>query len=94
MSRGISREMDVNGRVTIPKEMREELRFQKLLDPDHPDKDSATLELNMYMVDDKLIVERKNPSCAFCGSEENITVKYRKKYLCKFCLDEINKNNS
>ncbi len=89
MKKAISRDMDINGRLVVPKEMRRELMLRKLEDTINLDKDTGAVEVNMYMDGDRLIIERKNPACAFCGTEDDIAVKYRKKYVCKYCLHEI-----
>lgn len=89
MRKEISREMDITGRLVIPKEMRKELMLRKNEDPDNPNLETGAVEVSMYMEDDKLIIKRKNPSCVFCGTENNIALKYRDKNICKFCLDEI-----
>ncbi len=91
MRKEISREMDLSGRIVIPKDIRKALMFRKIDDPDNPNLDTDTIEVSMYMEDDKLIIKRKNPSCVFCGTESNLAVKYRDGHICKFCLDEIKK---
>lgn len=91
MRKEISREMDITGRLVIPKEMRRELMLRKNEDNDKPNLETGPIEVSMYMEDDKLIIKRKNPSCVFCGTESNLGLKYRDGHICKFCLEEIKK---
>ena len=67
MKKAISRDMDINGRLVVPKEMRRELMLRKLEDTINLDKDTGAVEVNMYMDGDRLIIERKNPSVCFAA---------------------------
>ncbi len=91
MRKEISREMDITGRIVIPKEIRTALRLGKNENPDKPNMETGTVKVDMYVEDDKLIIKRKNPSCVFCGTEDDLAVSYRNGHICKYCLNEIKK---
>jgi len=70
------RGIDEVGRLVIPKPMRNALGI------------NAGDDLDIYTEDNKIIIEKRNPGCAFCGLEENL-VKYKGKNVCKTCLSEL-----
>lgn len=75
-STGIVRKLDELGRFVIPIELRRTLNID--------DKD----KLEIYVEDDKIILKKYMPSCAFCANAEDITV-YKGKNICRECLAEL-----
>lgn len=74
----IPREIDAMGRIVIPKELRKAMTV----------KDVDKIQIQMYTIDDKIILERVIPCCAFCG-EENELIHYSGKSICKSCLEQL-----
>jgi transcriptional pleiotropic regulator of transition state genes len=74
---GIVRQIDRNGRLVIPKE----LRARYGLDI------GAFAE---FTVENDAIVIRKqsNPCCIFCGRNEDITI-FRDKLICGTCIEDL-----
>lgn len=75
-STGIVRKVDELGRLVIPKEIRDGLKIG------HND------PLEIYMEGDKIIVTLYQPSCIFCGSEENL-VEMGEKKVCAACVEAL-----
>ena len=75
---GIYRQVDRNGRIVIPKELR----------------DRYGLDIGTYAeftVENDAITIRKqsSPCCIFCGrSDESITI-FRDKLICRTCIDDL-----
>lgn len=70
------RSIDEVGRIVIPKPMRDELGI------------NAGDDLAIYTEGNKIIIEKRNPHCVFCGLEDGLT-KYNGKNVCKSCLDNL-----
>lgn len=68
--------VDEVGRIVIPKPYRIALGI------------NAGDDLDIYTEGDKIIIEKHNPGCAFCGAAERL-VKYKGKVLCGSCLAEL-----
>ena len=62
--------IDRNGRLVIPKPFRKELGIK------------AGDDLEMFVEGNRIIIEKKNPFCAFCDSESEL-VDYNGKKICK-----------
>ena len=77
-STGIIRNIDELGRIVVPKEIRKKLGIENT-DP-----------VEIYVEGDKIILTKYAPSCHFCGNEED-TVDYKGKNICKNCISEIAK---
>ncbi len=75
-STGIVRQIDQLGRVVIPKEIRNTL--------DINDRDP----IEIFIDGSDIILRKHQPSCIFCGSNENITF-YKHKLVCRQCLSEL-----
>lgn len=73
---GIVRKVDDLGRIVLPIELRRTLDIE-LRDP-----------LEIYVEGDKIILKKYNPSCIFCGSNDNIFI-YHEKNVCEACIDEL-----
>lgn len=74
--KGVTRGLDKLGRVVIPMSMR------KLLNIGSDD----TLEV--HTEGNKIILEKYEPFCVFCGSENDLT-DYEGKKICKACIGKI-----
>ena len=74
---GIVRNIDNLGRIVIPKELRTTMEIE-IKDP-----------IEIY-VDEKgnIVLKKFQPSCVFCGSEEEVD-EYKGKYICQNCLVEL-----
>lgn len=77
MRTGIVRQLDLLGRITIPKEMRRSLGID-INDP---------LEISLNSTD--IVLSKFETSCKLCGSKEDL-VENNGKYVCRECLDRFN----
>lgn len=73
---GNLRRVDEMGRIVIPKKVRESLNLQSE-DP-----------IEIFVEDDKLILQKYEPGCLFCDSIEN-TFEYMGKQICLDCLKKM-----
>ncbi len=72
-STGIIREVDKLGRIVLPIELRRVL--------DIAEKD----ELEIYMENDRIILQKFESTCVFCASSEGL-VRYKGKNVCQACV--------
>ena len=72
-STGIIRKVDELGRIVLPIELRRTL--------DIAERD----ELEIFMVNDRIVLQKFEPACLFCGSGRNL-VTYRGKNVCSECV--------
>ena len=77
-STGIIREVDKLGRIVLPIELRRVL--------DIAEKD----ELEIYMENDRIILQKFEPSCVFCSSSQGL-VSYKGKNVCQACIRNMNR---
>lgn len=75
-STGIVRKIDDLGRIVIPKEIRNVLNIG-IRDP-----------LEIFTEEDRIILKKYEPTCAFCGSSECVTV-FKGKLICGECIDAL-----
>ena len=75
-STGIIRKVDDLGRIVLPIELR------RVLDISERD------ELEIYMENDRIILQKFEPACLFCGSSRNL-VTYRSKNVCQECVRKL-----
>ena len=75
-STGIIRKVDDLGRIVLPIELR------RMLDIAERD------ELEIYMENDRIILQKYEPACIFCGSSRNL-VKYNEKNVCRECIKKM-----
>ncbi len=75
-STGIVRRVDELGRIVLPIEIRRTL--------DIAERD----ELEIYTENDRIILQKYEPSCIFCSSSVGL-VKYEGKNLCQDCVRKI-----
>jgi transcriptional pleiotropic regulator of transition state genes len=75
---GYTRKVDSLGRIVLPKSLRKQM-------------DIAINDDIKFLVDgDMVVIKKYEPSCIFCDTEENVS-KYRGKYICSKCMDELRK---
>ena len=77
-STGIIRKVDELGRIVLPIELRRTL--------DIAERD----ELEIYMDNDRIVLQKFEPSCVFCASSYGL-VKYRGKNVCRECAQNMSK---
>jgi transcriptional pleiotropic regulator of transition state genes len=75
-STGIIRKVDDLGRIVLPIELRRTL--------DIAERD----ELEIYMENDRIILQKFEPACVFCGSSR-VLVSYRGKNVCQECIQNM-----
>ncbi|QQZ64473.1 AbrB/MazE/SpoVT family DNA-binding domain-containing protein (plasmid) [Paenibacillus sonchi] len=73
---GSLRSVDFMGRVGFPKAVRQNYNIQ------------PGSEIEMYVVGDKIILEKYKPQCCFCGSDQRITT-FMEKDICEHCIGEL-----
>lgn len=73
---GIVRNVDVLGRIVIPKEFRKSLNISEG-DP-----------VEISCVDGEIRVRKHNNSCSVCGSKENLK-RIQNILICENCIKEI-----
>ena len=77
-STGIVRKVDELGRIVLPIELRRTL--------DIAERD----ELEIYMDNDRIVLQKFEPSCVFCASSVGL-VSYRGKNVCCECARNMSK---
>jgi transcriptional pleiotropic regulator of transition state genes len=75
-STGITRRVDELGRIVLPKELRNTFKINQ----------ADAMEI--YVDDDKIILVKKQPSCVFCGSGENLK-EFKRQLICSNCIKEL-----
>ena len=75
-STGIIRKVDDLGRIVLPIELR------RTLDIEERD------ELEIYMENDRIILQKFEPACIFCGSSKGL-ISYRRKNVCQNCIKKM-----
>ena len=75
-STGIIRKVDDLGRIVLPIELRRTL--------DIAERD----ELEIYMENDRIILQKFEPACVFCGSSRSL-ISYRRKNVCQDCVKKM-----
>jgi transcriptional pleiotropic regulator of transition state genes len=75
-STGIIRKVDDLGRIVLPIELRRTL--------DIAERD----ELEIYMENDRIILQKFEPACIFCASARGL-VSYRGKNVCQDCINKM-----
>ena len=77
-STGIIRKVDELGRIVLPIEIR------RVLDIAERD------ELEIFMDDDQIVLQKFEPSCIFCASSKDM-VSYRGKNVCQECIRKMSR---
>lgn len=75
-STGIIRKVDDLGRIVLPIELRRTL--------DIAERD----ELEIYMENDRIILQKFEPACIFCGSSRGL-ITYCRKNVCQECVRKM-----
>ena len=75
-STGIIRKVDDLGRIVLPIELRSTLDIEE--------RD----ELEIYMENDRIILQKFEPACLFCGSSRGL-IAYRRKNVCQECVKKM-----
>ena len=75
-STGIIRKVDDLGRIVLPIELRRTLDI------------SERDELEIYMENDRIILQKFEPACIFCGSSKGL-ISYRRKNVCQNCIKKM-----
>lgn len=75
-STGIIRKVDDLGRIVLPIELRRTL--------DIAERD----ELEIFMENDRIILQKYEPACIFCGSARNLA-SYARKNICGECVRKL-----
>ncbi|NLJ74709.1 MAG: AbrB/MazE/SpoVT family DNA-binding domain-containing protein [Firmicutes bacterium] len=73
---GIVRKVDDLGRVVLPIELRRSLGIKEK-DP-----------LEIYVMDDQIVLRKSSMMCVFCGSGEDVT-EFRGKGICHSCRSDL-----
>ena len=75
-STGIIRKVDELGRIVLPIELR------RTLDIEERD------ELEIFMENDRIVLQKFEPACLFCGSSRGL-ITYRGKNVCQSCVGKM-----
>lgn len=75
-STGIIRKVDDLGRIVLPIELRRTL--------DIAERD----ELEIFMENDRIILQKYEPACIFCGSARGLS-SYARKNVCGDCVRKL-----
>lgn len=73
---GIVRKLDNLGRIVLPMELRKSFGIEE----------GDSLEI--YVDDDKVVLQRYQPVCIFCGRSKDIRT-FKKKKICLSCRSRI-----
>ena len=73
---GIVRKVDELGRIVLPIELRRTLDIEE--------RDA----LEIYLDGDKIILQKYEPACLFCGSNHGL-INHKGKNICADCAKEI-----
>lgn len=73
---GITRQLDSLGRIVIPKELRRTFQIEE---GDY---------LEFYVEGDRMVLEKYQPTCTFCHSDQDL-VEYKGKNICRKCLQAL-----
>lgn len=76
-STGIVRKVDELGRIVLPIELRRNLDIEE--------RDA----LEIYLDGDKIVLQKYEPACVFCGSARGL-VSHRGKNVCCECIRSMN----
>lgn len=76
-STGIVRKVDELGRIVLPIELRRNLDIEE--------RDA----LEIYLDGDKIVLQKYEPACVFCGSARGL-VSHRGKNVCRECIRSMN----
>ena len=69
----VSRRIDNLGRVTLPMELRQELKIE------------TGDRLDIFLDGKTILLQKRDPACTVCGEEHHL-VEFRGRYFCQECL--------
>ena len=75
-STGVVRKIDELGRIVLPIEIRKTLDIQQ--------RDA----LEIFIDENKIVLQKYQPACIFCGQVENI-VYFNGKRVCSACIEKM-----
>lgn len=75
-STGIIRKVDELGRIVLPIEIRRTL--------DIAERD----EIEIFMEKDRIVLQKFEPTCLFCGSDRSL-ITYQRKNVCQDCIRKM-----
>lgn len=75
-STGIIRKVDELGRIVLPIELR---RTMDIAERD---------ELEIFIENDRVVLQKYEPSCVFCGSSQNLR-NFCGKNVCQECVEKM-----
>lgn len=75
-STGIIRKVDELGRIVLPIEIRRTL--------DIAERD----EIEIYMENDRIVLQKYEPACLFCGSSRGL-ITFQRKNVCQECVRKM-----
>ena len=75
-STGIIRKVDDLGRIVLPIELRRKLEI------------AERDEVEIFIENDRIILQKYETSCVFCGSNANL-VSYKGKNVCHECIHSL-----
>ena len=79
-STGIVRSVDPLGRMVIPSELRESFGVK-----------DGKGAFEIFVDNDSIILKKYEPTCVFCGNNENITI-FKDRNVCEKCIKELQNN--
>lgn len=75
---GMSRKLDVLGRIVIPAEIRKSLDL----------KEGGVLDISLD--DEKIVLTPRRDACVFCGSDTDLK-SYEGRMVCESCIGNLGK---
>lgn len=75
----ITRPVDANGRIVIPKHLLTEVLMAK---------EDEKIAVEIFYDDDAIILKRFHPSCAFCEARDNL-ISFNDALICPECLEKL-----
>jgi transcriptional pleiotropic regulator of transition state genes len=79
-STGMVRRVDELGRIVLPAEIRQTMDIQS----------RDTLEI--FTDETRIILQKYEPSCIFCGSADGVSV-FKEKRICAACIAALKESN-
>ncbi len=80
-STGMIRKVDELGRIVIPIELRNLFGIVE------------KTEMELFVDGNRIILEKHELSCNFCGNTENL-IEFKERRICQKCLEELMKSST
>jgi transcriptional pleiotropic regulator of transition state genes len=74
---GVVRNMDALNRLCVPKEILTKLDISK------------NDAMNIFVNGDTIVLKKYEPGCCFCGTVDDGNTVFKKKQVCKSCIDYL-----